>query len=93
MSHVSHAPVTTPDGEQALPVPTAYSEVKGWFSASDQVLFDWFLTRQNSGAAQPGDLLELGVFMGKSAIFLGRYLREERSSPSATSSTRPPWMS
>ncbi|WP_329388974.1 class I SAM-dependent methyltransferase [Streptomyces sp. NBC_01351] len=76
MSHVSHAPVTTPDGEQALPVPTAYSEVKGWFSASDQVLFDWFLTRQNSGAAQPGDLLELGVFMGKSAIFLGRYLRE-----------------
>ncbi|MFB6613654.1 class I SAM-dependent methyltransferase [Streptomyces sp. NPDC085524] len=75
MSHVSHAPVTA-DDEQALPVPTAYGDVNGWFSASDQVLFDWFLTRQNSGAAHPGDLLELGVFMGKSAIFLGRYLRE-----------------
>ncbi|MET9324634.1 class I SAM-dependent methyltransferase [Streptomyces sp. NPDC003038] len=75
MSHVSQVPVTTPDGEPAPPVPTAYSEVEGWFWASDQVLFDWFLTRQNAEAGQPGDLLELGAFMGKSTIFLGRYLR------------------
>nr|WP_229876315.1 class I SAM-dependent methyltransferase [Streptomyces nojiriensis] len=39
------------------------------------MLFDWFLTRQNSGEGQLGDLLELGAFMGKSAIFLGGYLR------------------
>lgn len=75
MSHVSQASVTTPDGEQAPLVPTTYDEVKGWFSAYDRVLFDWFLTRQNSDEGQPGDLLELGAFMGKSAIFLGRYLR------------------
>ncbi|MFD4736676.1 class I SAM-dependent methyltransferase [Streptomyces virginiae] len=75
MPHVSQASVTTPDGEPTPPVPTTYDEVKGWFSAYDQVLFDWFLTRQNSSEGQPGDLLELGAFMGKSAIFLGRYLR------------------
>ncbi|MFF3087040.1 class I SAM-dependent methyltransferase [Streptomyces nojiriensis] len=75
MSHVSQASVTTTDGEPAPLVPTTYDEVKGWFSACDQVLFDWFLTRQNSGGGQPGDLLELGAFMGKSAIYLGRYLQ------------------
>ncbi|MGW5852422.1 class I SAM-dependent methyltransferase [Streptomyces sp. NPDC055254] len=75
MSHVPQASVTTPDGEPAPLVPTTYSEVKGWFSAYDQVLFDWFLTRQNTGEGRSGDLLELGAFMGKSAIFLGRYLR------------------
>ncbi|MFB6563598.1 MULTISPECIES: class I SAM-dependent methyltransferase [unclassified Streptomyces] len=75
MSHVPQASVTTPDGEPAPLVPTTYDEVNGWFSAYDQALFDWFLTRQNSGEGQPGDLLELGAFMGKSAIFLGRYLQ------------------
>ncbi|MCJ1676722.1 class I SAM-dependent methyltransferase [Streptomyces sp. APSN-46.1] len=62
---------TTP----APPVPTAFGQVKGWFSAYDQALFDWFLTRQNRDAQQRGDILELGVYMGKSAIFLGQYLR------------------
>ncbi|MFE2874196.1 class I SAM-dependent methyltransferase [Streptomyces roseus] len=76
MSHVSHAPVTTPDGEPAPPAPTAYHQVKGWFSSYDQVLFDWFLSRRGGGDGKPGDLLELGAFMGKSAIFLGGYLRE-----------------
>lgn len=76
MSHVSHAPVTTPDGEPAPPAPTAYNQVNGWFSGYDQVLFDWFLSRRDGGEEKPGDLLELGAFMGKSAIFLGGYLRE-----------------
>ncbi|MFD3872608.1 class I SAM-dependent methyltransferase [Streptomyces sp. NPDC058623] len=76
MSHVSQAPVTTPDGEPAPPVPRTFGEVKGWFSAHDQVLFDWFLTRQNEDAETRGDILELGAFMGKSAIFLGGYLRD-----------------
>ncbi|MBT2404211.1 MULTISPECIES: class I SAM-dependent methyltransferase [unclassified Streptomyces] len=60
----------------APPVPTAFGEVKGWFSAYDQALFEWFLTRQNRDADQRGDLLELGAYMGKSAIFLGQYLRD-----------------
>ncbi|MGW0394660.1 class I SAM-dependent methyltransferase [Streptomyces sp. NPDC003042] len=76
MSHVSQAPVTTPDVEPAPPTPSTYDEVKGWFSAYDQVLFDWFLTRQNSDAGSPGDILELGAFLGKSAIFLAGYLRD-----------------
>lgn len=76
MSHLSQAPVTTPEAEPAPPTPRAFSEVKGWFSAYDQVLFDWFLTRQNSDVASSGDLLELGAFMGKSAIFLAGYLRD-----------------
>ncbi|MEW1634102.1 class I SAM-dependent methyltransferase [Streptomyces sp. NPDC093801] len=76
MSHVSQAPVTTPDTEPAPPAPRSFSEVKGWFSAYDQVLFDWFLARQNDSADAKGDLLELGAFMGKSAIFAARYLRE-----------------
>ncbi|MEV7723258.1 class I SAM-dependent methyltransferase [Streptomyces sp. NPDC087917] len=57
--------------------PTSFGQVKGWFSAYDQVIFDWFLTRQNATPGASGDLLELGVFMGKSAIFLAGYLREE----------------
>ncbi|GAA0319965.1 hypothetical protein GCM10010302_68980 [Streptomyces polychromogenes] len=76
MSHVSQAPVTTPDTEPAPPAPRSFDEVKGWFSAYDQVLFDWFLTRQNDTGEAKGDLLELGAFMGKSAIFLAKYLRE-----------------
>ncbi|MET9962855.1 class I SAM-dependent methyltransferase [Streptomyces sp. NPDC006326] len=34
------------------------------------------MTRQNAEEGPGGDLLELGAFMGKSAIFLGGYLRE-----------------
>ncbi|MFK0198434.1 class I SAM-dependent methyltransferase [Streptomyces lavendulae] len=76
MQHVSQAPVTTPDAEPAPPEPRAFSEVKGWFSAYDQTLFDWFLSRQNDTSEASGDILELGAFMGKSAIFLAGYLRE-----------------
>lgn len=57
-----------------LPAPTELAQVEGWFFPVDQVLFDWFLTRQQR-LDEPGDLLELGAYMGKSAIFLGSYLR------------------
>ncbi|MFD9071537.1 class I SAM-dependent methyltransferase [Streptomyces lasiicapitis] len=57
-----------------LPRPTSLSDVKGWFHPADQVLFDWFLSRQLS-REEPGDLLELGAYLGKSAIFMGGYLR------------------
>jgi hypothetical protein len=62
------------DGEELLPAPSSLDQVKGWFFAVDQLLFDWFLTRQNS-MAEPGDVLEMGAYMGKSAIFTGSYLR------------------
>ncbi|MFJ5679865.1 class I SAM-dependent methyltransferase [Streptomyces sp. NPDC093097] len=57
-----------------LPRPTRLSEVKGWFFTADQLLFDWFLRHQQDRSV-PGDLLELGAYMGKSAIFLGARLR------------------
>ncbi|WP_395370990.1 class I SAM-dependent methyltransferase [Streptomyces tubercidicus] len=63
------APIADQSAEQ-LPRPTRLSEVKGWFFTADQLLFDWFLARQRD-RSEPGDLLELGAYMGKSAIFLG----------------------
>jgi hypothetical protein len=48
--------------------------VKGWFPSLDQVLFDRFLSRQER-LGERGDLLEMGVYMGKSAIFTGGCLR------------------
>jgi hypothetical protein len=58
-----------------IPKPQRFADVKGWFWPVDQLLFDWFLKRQSDGE-QRGDLLELGAYMGKSAIFMGNYLRE-----------------
>lgn len=67
--------MTAPLAESAaLPRPTRLSEVKGWFFTADQLMFDWFLAHQQERSA-PGDLLELGAYMGKSAIFLGARLR------------------
>ncbi|MFE2040197.1 class I SAM-dependent methyltransferase [Streptomyces sp. NPDC059477] len=57
------------------PPPRRLDDVKGWFPPLDQLLFDWFLDRQEAGGLR-GDLLEVGVFMGKSAIFLGRHRQE-----------------
>ncbi|MFD5570210.1 class I SAM-dependent methyltransferase [Streptomyces cadmiisoli] len=55
--------------------PRRLDDVPGWFPVLDQVLFDWFLDRQDAAEVR-GDLLEVGVYMGKSAIFLGRRLHE-----------------
>ncbi|WP_393097610.1 class I SAM-dependent methyltransferase [Streptomyces sp. LN325] len=54
--------------------PRRLDDVPGWFPVLDQRLFKWFLDRQES-AGMSGDLLEVGVYMGKSAIFLGDHLR------------------
>ncbi|GAA3177186.1 MULTISPECIES: class I SAM-dependent methyltransferase [Streptomyces] len=61
------------DHRAPLPRPTRLSEVKGWFFTADQLLFDWFLSHQRT-AGHRGDLLELGAYLGKSAIFLGARL-------------------
>ncbi|MGV4982563.1 class I SAM-dependent methyltransferase [Streptomyces sp. NRAIS4] len=52
--------------------PRRLDDVPGWFPVLDQLLFDWFLSRQET-ARMRGDLLEVGVYMGKSAIFTGRH--------------------
>ncbi|MER5523829.1 class I SAM-dependent methyltransferase [Streptomyces sp. NPDC002677] len=58
--------------------PYRLDDVPGWFPVLDQVLFDWFLGRQENSGMR-GDLLEVGVYMGKSAIFTGRHLRPGES--------------
>ncbi|MFE4666285.1 class I SAM-dependent methyltransferase [Streptomyces sp. NPDC056716] len=65
----------TPGTLASPPPPHRLDDVKGWFPPLDQLLFDWFLHRQEAGGLR-GDLLEVGVFMGKSAIFLGRHRQE-----------------
>ncbi|MCB5911734.1 class I SAM-dependent methyltransferase [Streptomyces pinistramenti] len=66
------APTADQSAEQ-LPRPARLSDVKGWFFTADQLLFDWFLGYQQ-GRSVTGDLLELGAYLGKSAIFLGARL-------------------
>ncbi|ATW49711.1 class I SAM-dependent methyltransferase [Streptomyces peucetius] len=77
MSQTSTSADTPTEGTAAeqLPRPERFADVKGWFWPVDQMVFDWFLTRQREAGRQ-GDLLELGAYMGKSAIFLGTYLGE-----------------
>ncbi|GAA3990235.1 class I SAM-dependent methyltransferase [Streptomyces marokkonensis] len=55
--------------------PSELNDVPGWFWPLDQVLFSWFLERQEQQEAR-GDLLELGAYLGKSAILLGHHLRD-----------------
>lgn len=47
-----------------------FNDVPGWFAPIDQAAFSWILQFQNR-SEQPGDLLELGTFKGKSAIVMG----------------------
>ncbi|MFE4829136.1 class I SAM-dependent methyltransferase [Streptomyces sp. NPDC056672] len=63
--------ITTEDA----PRPGELGDVRGWFPPLDQVLFETLLNGQKA-RDEHGDLLELGVFMGKSAIFLGHHLRD-----------------
>ena len=63
------------DTDEQLPTPARLADVPGWFFPVDQLLFDWFLTRQRD-REESGDLLEVGAYLGKSAIFCGCYVGE-----------------
>ncbi|MGH3243777.1 MAG: class I SAM-dependent methyltransferase [Spirillospora sp.] len=58
--------------------PTSLDDVRGWFPTIDQLLFTWFLERQER-LGQTGDLVELGSFLGKSAILIGRHRRADEA--------------
>jgi predicted O-methyltransferase YrrM len=72
-----------------MPAPTAAAldRIPGWFWPADQRLFAWFLS-----AGTPGDLLELGTYLGKSAVLIGGHLRPARSAGPADTSlaAKPP---
>ena len=62
----------------SVTVQPTYDEVNsipGWMARSDFALFNFFLGQQcNSG--EVGDLAELGVFLGKSAVVIGGHVKE-----------------
>ena len=68
MSTESHATASV------RPVPRRLDDVPGWFWPVDQLLFTRLLEGQ-SAAGTTGDLLELGTYLGRSAILIGRHLR------------------
>lgn len=49
------------------------NDIPGWFTWTDQQLFRYFLGL--AAPQEPGDLVELGVYMGKSAALIGEYQR------------------
>lgn len=50
--------------------------VQGWYSDMSAALFDAFLTFQG-GPGAPGDMLEIGVAYGRSALMMGMHLRHD----------------
>ncbi|WP_254897793.1 class I SAM-dependent methyltransferase [Kitasatospora sp. NA04385] len=59
----------------AAPVaPATPDDVPGWFFRADREAFAHLLSRQTA-AGTTGDLLELGAYLGRSAILLGDHLQ------------------
>jgi len=54
------------------------SKISGWFSTTDALVFDSVLNSQAEHQVT-GNLLEIGVFAGKSAVFLNYYLNLSES--------------
>jgi SAM-dependent methyltransferase len=56
------------------PSVTGYQDIRGWFTRTDYRMFSGLLDAQSDSA--PGDLVEIGAFLGKSAVVIGDHLRE-----------------
>ncbi|MFG3227441.1 class I SAM-dependent methyltransferase [Kitasatospora sp. NPDC048194] len=54
--------------------PAVLEGVPGWFWDHDRHSFDWFLGRQEKQGVT-GDLLEMGAYLGRSAIVIGEHLQ------------------
>lgn len=52
----------------------ALAHIPGWFYPQDVDLFRWFLSEQVR-TGEGGDLLELGAYMGKSAVLIGDFVQ------------------
>ncbi|MEU9127366.1 class I SAM-dependent methyltransferase [Kitasatospora sp. NPDC048540] len=67
--------MTSADITTAPPAATrTLDDVPGWFFKADQEVFGWLLTQQ-AQRGRTGDLLELGAYLGRSAILLGSHLQ------------------
>ncbi|MFI6154697.1 class I SAM-dependent methyltransferase [Kitasatospora sp. NPDC051170] len=67
--------MTTPVTASARPAPLTRDDIPGWFFRLDREAFAHLLSTQ-SAAGVTGDLLELGSYLGRSAVLLGDHLRE-----------------
>jgi predicted O-methyltransferase YrrM len=56
------------------PTVSSYQDIRGWFTRTDYRLFTGLLEGQADSA--PGDLVEIGAFLGKSAVVIGDHLRD-----------------
>jgi predicted O-methyltransferase YrrM len=54
--------------------PASLDAVEGWLYQKDQAVITWLLARQDR-LEPPGDLLEMGCYLGKSAILVGTHQR------------------
>jgi predicted O-methyltransferase YrrM len=54
---------------------TSIDDIPGWFPPIDQQMFAHFLSP--AALVPRGDLVELGVYLGKSAAFIGRFKRDD----------------
>jgi hypothetical protein len=52
--------------------------IKGWFYASDRRMFAWLLARQDE-LGETGNLIELGCYLGKSAVLIGGHVRPDET--------------
>jgi hypothetical protein len=66
--------VTTPSNETPV---RGIGDIPGWFGWLDQQLFEQFLGED--AVVQDGDLVEVGVYLGKSAVLIGRFKRPEET--------------
>jgi SAM-dependent methyltransferase len=55
------------------PTVTSYRDIRGWFGRTDYRIFTGLLAAQAD--SPPGDLVEIGAFLGKSAVVIGDHLR------------------
>src|SRR5882724_9180915 len=52
--------------------PATYQDIPGWFAWDDRAMFDLLLDSQPD---HPGMLIELGCYLGKSAVIIGDHRR------------------
>lgn len=61
--------------QQAASPVKDYSDIEGWFHRTDYRLFTAILDSQRD--SEPGTLVELGCYLGKSAVVIGEYVRKD----------------